>query len=430
MSQIKRIYLSMIRRRNMTISMFLVILILGVSVSVSTSIYQSTKNAKQDVLSNIPLVTSINIDYEKTASDYEPLTLELAESLAKYEGVRYLNYVEFDELLIEISLLEDENTKTYREFERVPVKKVSYPGIMEIEQGQMELVEGTTFSAENKMGVLISKSIAKRNNLSVGDSVGVKLFNDITEEDLVEGGFLLDVIGIYSTTDTLENTTRDNTVLLMKDSLEGHEYGALHPWLRMEGGTIQGYYDTVAYYVLEDPSDVTSFHTYLKDNLPNYYNIEATTNLYNDMVGPLNFIESMSGVVLLVIILSGLIILVGSVFFFSYQRRREMGVYLAMGESKGKISSMFLMEIAIIAMIGLTFALFIGYGVSKVISPALSVEITDTLIETEAPLVQYEINMSQEFVLVYYTITLGITSISMLSSLIFIMRLKPQALLM
>ena len=91
---------------------------------------------------------------------------------------------------------------------------------------------------------------------------------------------------------------------------------------------------------------------------------------------------------------------------------------------------MFLMEIAIIAMIGLTFALFIGYGVSKVISPALSVEITDTLIETEAPLVHYEINMSQEFVLIYYTITLGITSISMLSSLIFIMRLKPQALLM
>lgn len=430
MTLIKRIYLSIVRRKWMSLSVFLVVFIMGVAIFVSTGIYQSTKDARQLVLEKIPLVTAITTN-PKSSQNREALTYEIAKEWSEYEGVKYLNYVEDDELLIDFKLFEEDGIRQFKGMYRVPVRRISYHGIMEIEQGQMELVFGSTFTEEDPNGVLISEEIARLNNLSVGQRVGVTVFDEVPgEAEAIEGGFILNIVGIYRYTDISDNVSRNNIVYLMNESIEDFEYESLRPWLKVDDGTIQGYYDTFAYYVLDNPNDIEGFHKFLNKNLPNEFVMSATTNLYNDMIGPLDFIQSMSVIVLTITIISGLLVLVGMLFFYTYSRRKELGMYLSMGESRTRLISMLLLEVTLITLTGLTLALFTGIGVSKMISPPIETPQVENLPENEILENIYQIKLSPELVIAYYVISTGITGISMIVSSVIITRIKPQALLM
>lgn len=239
--------------------------------------------------------------------------------------------------------------------------------------GTAKLIKGEAITSEdrNTNNVLIEKSLAQANDLSVGDTFKIKNAND---EDVT-----VKIKGIYETTDT-------------GDSM-GMQFNFMNP-----ANTIISSYTFIATikddgeavsldsatYTLEDPKQMSSFVKKAEKLIDtDTFSLQTNDQLYQQMLQPLNNVASFAKNIVLLVAVAGIVILTLIVMMSIRERRFEIGVLLSLGESRFKVIGQFFIELVVCMVFALGIASFSGNLVGNALGNQLLAQQTTSQTSTQ-----------------------------------------------
>lgn len=475
MNFLKRAFLSLVRRKGKSLILLVIIFILSNVMAGSIAIGQASNNVEKTIKLQLGANASVELDYEKMQdwtedqwNSLQYITPEIADSIGKLSYVKYYDYS--SETYINSSTLTqyDPNMPEIPTISYFPIKGVQYAPIMDIQNGNASLVQGRTFNeteiTNGDYVALISDKVAEQNNIFVGDVIYLQNTFSIWKEDNtaeeIKRDIALEVIGIF--TPKVEQADENNggwidytpfnriyvpnAVVHAETLWLNEQYAIAYPDTNVNVNQI---YITPTF-VLNNPEDVESFRTEAKSLLPDYYKVTVSSDAYDSVAGPIKFIGSLSNIILYVAIGATILILSLVVILFLRDRKHELGIYLALGESKSKVVVQILIEVVSIALIAITLSLLTGNSIAESTSQSmmdLRNEITgnpgdggviyrdmgynpNNGVTEEDVLEAYKIEFSWDYVIILYGVVLGTVLISSIAPMIYILRLKPKKIMM
>ncbi|MBV1709664.1 MAG: ABC transporter permease, partial [Erysipelothrix sp.] len=138
-----------------------------------------------------------------------------------------------------------------------------------------------------------------------------------------------------------------------------------------------------AVFELEDPTYINAFKTFASEQIDLKYGLlDANDALYNQLSGPIDSLGNLSGMMVIIVMIAGALILGLITALTVNQRKYEIGMLLAIGESKLKIISQFIVEVAVIAIIAFGLSVFTGIQAGKMISESVSMQPSTAVVST------------------------------------------------
>jgi len=360
-----------------------------------------------------------------------------------------------------------------------------------VEQGIMELVEGRVFTEseladrnkEVPAPVLMSRSLAQRNGLTVGSVIAnyshASLETTIESELVADLTFDLEVIGLLDFEyDMMEafineqdvfNQTRDTRMALelLYVPIWFNEVLAetVQETLALAFGSSEAIPEHLLWFVdvadnpiftLSDPLYLDDFLEVVEPLLPEGIIVQDLSALHGPALAAMEHFQWLSHLVLfgsgsaIIIILSLLITL------FLSDRRQEIGIYLAIGEKKSKVMFQFLLETLSMTVLALSAALFIGHLFSSALSrtmlehelyqmaqEAIPVQVQENLsaiqwisglppqnIPTEELLDMFNLNLDAQVSAMFFVIGIGTVLLATVIPTLYVVRLNPKKILL
>jgi len=375
------------------------------------------------------------------------------------------------------------------------LKGVYEANVLDIEAGLIDLVVGRTFTqAEAESGAqvaIVSQSWLDENSLILGDTFTLQqrihgieqflntdhfTFTDYFSDEnlLVSEDFDFEIIGVF------DHEIRFRASL---DSFDVENFAAIEEHMRILNqiyipisfveslinmsneilgddllddtvlaDTEDNYFSYSAIFLLNDPLDLEAFKEAATPLLPDLMMIDIATHTYADFSTSMEMIRGIPTLITIGAIFATTIILCLIIFLFLYDRKYEIGLYLALGEEKIKIFFQFLLEIVIIVPIAVTIGLLIGNVISsnlstnmirqELISQSEQAHITTIWADSPANLgFRHDITPEEvlEFfdtsldiytVIFFYSSTLLLIVFSTALSTIYALKLSPKYILM
>lgn len=499
----KRGMKSVTRRKGRSLILFLVIFILGNVIAGSVAIQQSTNNVERETKKQMGAVATIEMDYERIDKEQQknPEAFEGNEEIWKMpplkelEAVGALPYVKYFDYTVSAymglnkikSYWEEDSGMSFGSAYRhqLNVRGVNRKEVVDIEEGLIKLVEGNTFSekdiTDGTNNILMSKEVADSNNLSVGDQVvfdvtgeyypmyentessDEAMFDEDYEPEIRTFDFPATVIGIFTvakkeqkemTKEEISNESwmameQINTIYApnklaqeLNRQMSEVLYGATAEDLENEGE----YYQTT--YALKSTDDLEAFREEANALLSNkYYEIIAASDQYDQVAGSMKKLGQISGYVVIIAVAAGMMIITLIVLLFLRDRKHELGIYLSLGESRGKIIGQILIELLVIGSLALVVSLVTGKFLAGGISNSLFQMdwftnanqngmmyypgvMGQNTVSPEQIQAAYQVNFSMGYIVSYLTIGLGTVLLSALVPLMYILRLNPKKIMM
>lgn len=229
--------------------------------------------------------------------------------------------------------------------------------------GTYKLEEGRHIKADDSYVALISKELADKNNLSVGDTIEF-----ITETDIDITDTTFKIIGIFSGTEGMS-----------KSAITPSDIPANLGYIDMN--SLSELYDSEGYDFLDVYTHTPEEAKELMETIKNLPEVKGKTFTFNlnsedfDLVStPLSSFGSMVDTTVFVLTIIGVLIVVLLLVLWTRGRKKEIGILLAVGRSKVEIVGQFLTEnilitflsIIVSAGLSITFADKIGaYVIQK-----------------------------------------------------------------
>ncbi len=222
-------------------------------------------------------------------------------------------------------------------------------------EGTEKIIKGRPITAEDKgkKVALIEKQLAKQNKLKVGDKVKIKT-------DDGKSKVKVEIIGIYEASDTGQQPpiaflNPSNKIYVTCESLKGFSRNK-----DMKGTPIDS-----AAYNLTDPDHIDAFKALGKKTDIDFdlFKLDAHDALYKKMVGPIENMATTSKWIVYMVSITGSIILGLIIMLTIKERRKELGILLAIGEKKGKLIGQLLVEVVCIAVLAFSLSIFTGGAV-------------------------------------------------------------------
>lgn len=487
MNFIKRGFLGITRRIGKSLILLAVIFILGNIISGAISIQQATGNVEKKIKERLGAAATIDIDFEAMDAlsdaelenvDLQDVGVELIKQIGELPYVKYYDYSMS-------TYLGSESIESYQgdmEGEVIHhgpsmdfhLKGINYAPVIDFEEQKGELVDGRTFTQEevdNGTSVaIISKKLAEKNNLHVGDTFtlenAVYIFDDETgTEDLFTSrDVVLEIIGLFESRsmkeDRGENSDDDffdwmdidyqntvyvpNEIVISESEYHWEEYMKADEefaQLMEEEGESFEYYTPL--FVLNSPEDRDAFVEEVTPLLPELYTVINASDHYDTISGPIDSMAKLSKYVLIAAIVATVLIIGLVVLLFLRDRKHELGIYLSLGERRGRVIGQILIEVMVIAFIGITLSLFSGNFLAAQVSDSMMKsdkqnqhdefiyysELQSDL-TTDDVIASYEVDFGLNYILGFYAIGLLTILISTVIPLIYIVRLNPKKILM
>ncbi len=237
--------------------------------------------------------------------------------------------------------------------------------------GSFTMVDGKVFGygANSDGDVIISKSLADFNDLSVGDTITV---SDTNDSDTT---YKLTIVGIYkNSTDSsqqaggpMRSTASDpaNAIYTSVSTLKS---------LGLDADADSDSAAQLSYtYVCSSKAD---YETFAKDakkaGLSSDYTVSsADVENYESSLVPLNNLSRFALTLLIVVLAVGAVVLVVITLLNVRERKYEIGVLTAIGVNKVKVAAQFTLELLIVTMIGLAIGVGVGAAASVPVSNQL-----------------------------------------------------------
>lgn len=390
MISIKLALKNILRIKGRSIMIGIILLVISISVLVSLSIQSGTKETllevRQELGNDITLEVNMQNMQKKmienmqnggsTKIDIETLTTDIAE---QYTESKYIKDYDYS---IEVALITDNkvigendgesNVSIMNNSEGNSEKgSMTFPEIKlignlnseyqkEFRNGNKTIVDGRLYTKEEvdkkEPVAVISKNLAELNNLKVGDTFTAKTIDEDEKE------VNLKIIGLYE-----DSVQQDISIPFPYMYRNNEIYTPLTIADSLRGGT-----DTKesiinsATYIIDDPVNISAFKEEVKASgldLENFV-LDANDESYTKMVGPLEKLNSIIRLFLIIVVITGAIIMVLLMTITTRERKLEVGILRSLGVKRGRIALQFITETLIIV----SFALVIGIMAGKTVS--------------------------------------------------------------
>jgi len=210
-------------------------------------------------------------------------------------------------------------------------------------------------------------------------------------------------------------------------------------------------------FVLRDPDDLDRFKEAAQPLLSSeFFEFQDSQGDVTGIASSMNSLQTIANGVLYVALGATLLILSLLITLFLKDRRFEMGVYLALGEKKGRIITQILMEVLVTSVVAITFAVFAGNIMSDVVGRNMlmnelqnvptnvdgpnfgmmpgsvfdEIGIPQTNLTVEEMIEQFDVSIDAQTVVLFYVIGLSTVIFSTLVPVIYVLRLNPKKVLM
>lgn len=235
-----------------------------------------------------------------------------------------------------------------------------------------ELVSGRYASTEEINSgsnvILIEENIAQLNSLRLGDTL--TLSTSILEYQDVDIDY--EIIGIYRSLEEINTriAAKGGNSLLPQNRFY-IPFNALQS-IGMEKSEIDNILITSNVISLKDPLYIDAFKQEARGKIElKYGRLDANDALYSRLMGPIESLGYISKILVVIIAVAGALIIGLITALTVNERQEEIGILLAVGESKLKIVSQFVLEVTLMALIAFTLSSFTGSYLGENISDAV-----------------------------------------------------------
>lgn len=363
------------RQKLRSLLLFLTFTLLSTTILIALSsekaVQQGTKQIKETVGASVRMEIDMNNqnnfgpaeDFGNGASGYtyngDRITEKIINSIAELPNVVSYN-----------AKIEDAYWGLPENFEPIP-GMVNAPGLsipytaildssldVKFLNGSYKLEEGRHIKPNDSCTALISKELADRNNLSVGDKITFQEF----ETGKTECTFT--IVGIYSGT---EGTTKQ---AITPDGIPANcgyiDMEGLKKFYSRGNEKLEGY-DNLDIYT-HSPEEAKELMEIIKD-LPEVkgktFTFDVNTEDFDMVSTPLSSFGSMVDTAVLTITVIGMLIIVLFLVLWTRSRNKEIAILLAVGRSKVEIIAQFLVENILIGILSIFASTALSFGLAN-----------------------------------------------------------------
>lgn len=220
--------------------------------------------------------------------------------------------------------------------------------------GRFELIEGKHITDDMSNGVIISKELADRNNLNVGDTV-TGIYYPENNTPAVD----MEIVGLFDIV-----ADKDDAVNMYDDS-SYYDYSN-YVFCSMEAakGLIKGWGEdgdgiSEAYYYVSDAAQLDSVIKEVQGiSSVNWNNYKITSNdeVYQNISSSLSDTGTLVTTLIVVITVVSVVLIILILSMSVRSRKREMGILLAVGIAKPSVILQYILETALIAVVAFPLA--------------------------------------------------------------------------
>ena len=277
--------------------------------------------------------------------------------------------------------------------------------------GTYKLEEGRHIKADDSYVALISKELADKNNLSVGDTIEF-----ITETDIDITDTTFKIIGIFSGTEGMS-----------KSAITPSDIPANLGYIDMN--SLSELYDSEGYDFLDVYTHTPEEAKELMETIKNLPEVKGKTFTFNlnsedfDLVStPLSSFGSMVDTTVFILTIIGVLIVVLLLVLWTRGRKKEIGILLAVGRSKVEIVGQFLTENILITFL----SMIVSAGLSITFAYKIGAYIIQKAGESTTDLT---ISIATSDMVMVYSIGLALVCFSVLVASYTVIRLNPKDIL-
>lgn len=458
MNYLKRIFVSIERRKGKSLLLFLIVFLLGNVIAGAVAIQQSTMAVEENI--NEKLGSNIAITLSSTGAEKY-----MGYSYSEGMGIAIYN---IDKRVVKVYDLAIEDTRVeYAEYvhslpyylndEVVKLLGVQRTYFTDLELDNILIVNGRTFNEDEIVNgssvIVLDQEYANNHNLSVGNSI---VFTTQTLERTYDTSF--EIIGFYTrlVESSSSNYWREQNDLTNQFYVpqvvldEEFEYrlsqGVTHDdvmgqmWLRS------------MVFKVDDSSKVRDYCNLLKERINNQMlaevEVQSSSNSYDAVAGPLESLEFIAWIVLGLAIVISLVIISLVVTMFLKDREHEMGIYLSLGERKWRITTQIVLEVYLVGILAITLSMFTGNVVGDMVaSEVLSTQyekqqeiiemkleelhgVDTEIVNTTIVLDEFEVKFSLEYFVMFYAVGSLVLIVSSYVPIRKTLKVKPKEILM
>lgn len=305
---------------------------------------------------------------------------------------------------------------------------------MDVQSGNIEVREGRMIAEDDKDVCVISRELADLNGLKLGDTLG---FNERSEAETATV-CQAEIIGIYETIykmtpvmygDSYRSENVIFTDLRLPEKAEGHKDDPLYQYATFWVENVDEY-DTIKEQMKQADIDW------------NRYDFLDNTGMSDTVASNFGDLETMSTIILVLVICSSVVILFLVCLFWLGSRVHEIGVFLAMGKRKSMIVMQMLLEGVLVGSIAFLLATFCAPAISENVADYLvgyELEQQETeknaeqgvklYLEDDTEVVGVQVAVAGEVILLSVCSVLGIIVAAVLFSCVSVAVKKPQEIL-
>ena len=121
-------------------------------------------------------------------------------------------------------------------------------------------------------------------------------------------------------------------------------------------------------FLLADPLNLVDFAQKVMNVLPDFWAVSDLSNAYAPMIEAMSLMREIADGILIVALITMFLIIFLLCSLFLYDRKKEIGIYLALGEQKSKIATRFLLEVSLISV----FSIILALVMTNIVAPSIS----------------------------------------------------------
>lgn len=377
MSTIKRAFLYVTRKKGKSILLFFVLLIMATFVLSGISIERAArleqKKLRQTMGGTFELLPEFSESnpYFKTINDDEggvtlyterPLTQEMIDFILQMDGIKSCDADTQSNVWPNLEIFKG-NVPLKGELNDSVYARTVYSSETNafFTSQKLQLIEGKHITNTEKYAAIISKELADKNGLKIGDTFS------ITADCKVE----IKIIGFYEI--LKPDSTFENIPTYEK--IENQIFVDYYTLQELFRDTPVGYIS--AKFLVDDPANLEKIVKEIRENSEidwQAFTLTTDNTEYQEAAAPLEKLQSLVASIILVIALVSGIILALILTMWGRSRIHETGVFLSLGIGKGKIVSQYLAEVFMIAVI--------AFGLSFIMGNAVANQLANKLIES------------------------------------------------
>ena len=485
-----RVFLSTIRNPGKTIALLLIVFILGCGISGAISVRQAIQNTDARLRATIPAIATIVVDEYALIEQYvitgerpfpENLTIDTLVEIGA------LPHVKRYDISAEVSLFSRDLERVgesidfgVEDWQVINLKGSYTPSLLDVEEGVVEIVSGRTFT-EVEAGTLsyvaiISQDLASQNDLGVGsfftldnivwtdEAHETQNFNE--ESMFAHRSYDFEIIGIFASVAEIDtgNEWADsriedkigNRIYIPNDVAVAATVFQIENLMKLYPNIEWGQEDPEDHilfsnaYVLYDPSEMEAFRGTAQDVLPKFWTIADTGDSFGSIASSMEVLDGFATIILWTAIGAAAIVVSLLILLFLRERKREIGIYLALGERKDKVIAQVMVEILAVSLVAIVVALFAGNVLAAGISEAMLREdmianqsadgvMTIGVLEqmgaienmsTDEMLEAYDVSLDTATILIFFVASFATIVVATVMPMLYIVRLNPKKIML